>query len=147
MKSVRFSLDTALRWRETQLQQEEERLSRLFSELDQLELRRVENEKAKGSAFKSQLQGGSLPGSDFHALAAYLVGLDVATDRLRADVMQCRQKLEQQQAACIAAKRAVKLLDVLKEKRKKTWQYEIDLALEAAATESHLSRRAGHHRP
>jgi flagellar export protein FliJ len=141
MKSFRFSLDTALHWRETQLQLEDEKLSRLFAELERLQSRKAENEQARRAASKSQLQRGELPGSDYRAFGAYLVGLDFKADLLRAEVTTCSQRIEQQQSACIAARRAVKLLELLKEKQRKLWQREADLALETAATESHLARR------
>jgi flagellar export protein FliJ len=141
LKAFRFNLNAALHWRETQLQLEEEKLSRLLLELEQLQSRCADNERARSTASKSQLESRSHSGSDFAALAAYLVGLDLAADRLRAESNKIQQRVKEQQTSCIAAKRAVKLLDLLKEKRRKTWQHEVDVALETAATESHLARR------
>ena len=142
MKAFHFPLDSVLNWRETQSEREDEKLSRSLAELNRCELLKAKNDEARSTASKSQLQVGGVSGSDFRALGAYLLGLDVSADLLRGEVVKCQHRIQQQQALCLAARRAVKLLDLLKAKRKTAWLHEVDREAENAASENYLGRRA-----
>ena len=142
MKSFRFSLDPALQWRETKSEQEDEKLSRLLAELKRLELLALENEQARITASTSQFEAGHIPGSDVRALGTYLLGLEAQAAVLRGEIAKCKQRIERQQAACLVARRDVKLLDLLKAKQHKAWQYEVNRELETAAADNYLARIA-----
>ena len=142
MKPFHFPLDGVFRWRETQSEREDEKLSRLLAELNRFEVQKAENEQARVTASKSQLQSGDVSGSDFRAFGAYIAGLNMAAALLQTEVVKCTHRVKQQQASCVAARRAVKLLDLLRAKKEKAWQHEAELELETAAADSYLARRA-----
>ena len=142
MKSFKFSLESALRWRKTALLAEQEKLQRVLSDHQRLEADLRAVEAAKRGIVRTQLESPSISGADFRMIASYLVGLKAKHAQLQLAIAQTLQKVQRQRAICLEAERQVELLVTLKDKRQATWQREMDLELESLANDSYLARRA-----
>jgi hypothetical protein len=142
VKSFRFSLESALRWRKAQSAQEEEKLKRLLAEQQRLEAEVRAVEAARRTAAREHLSSPNLLGSEIRMMAAYNAGLQAQSAHLRISLVRTMELVRTQQARCLEAERRVELLESLKTKHHDSWRGEADLELELLAAESYLSRRA-----
>ena len=139
MKSFRFSLDKVLEWRRTQLELEEARYRQQVEALAALDRERARLE-ASGAAAEQQVRAWNpVAGCELEALGTFRLHmkhreLDLA--RPRAD---CLKKLAAQQKAMLEARRRVRLLERLRERRLSEWTHERDRELEELASESYLA--------
>ncbi len=146
MKSFEFPLEKVLELRRQQLKTEEAQFRRHLRELADIDRRRAEFEAA-GAAAEQQVRGWNpLVGRELHALGSFRLHtrqqeLDLARPR-----SECQQRIAAQQKAMLEARRRVRLLERIKERRLTEWQAECDREIEQMASESYLSgwvRRGG----
>ena len=81
MKSFKFSLESALRWRKTILVTEQEKLQRVLADYQRLEADLRAAEAAKRGVVRTQLESPTVSGADFRHIATYLVGLQAKHTR------------------------------------------------------------------
>jgi flagellar export protein FliJ len=139
MARFEFSLERVLRWRAVELAGEEAKLKQLVQE--QLHLQSV---LAQVSSERSKLISslGSMPnlsGDDLRTLTACGLRLRLSAQTLSHKLMNCGRDLAAQRRKYGEAKRRVRLLEELKDRRLQEWKYEEAAMLEELASESFLA--------
>ena len=139
MPQFRFSLEKVLRWRSVELTSQEAKLKALVQE--QLHL---QTQLAEVSAERSKLISslGSMPdlrGDDFRTLTACGLRLRRNAENLAQQLLRCGRDLARQRKSYSEAKRRVRLLEELRDRRLREWKYEEAAQLEELASESFLA--------
>jgi flagellar export protein FliJ len=139
MTRFEFSLERVLRWRSVELAAEEAKLKQLVQE--QLHLQSV---LAQVSAERSTLISslGSMPnlsGDDLRTLTACGLRLRRNAENLAQQLHRCGRDLATQRKKYGEAKRRVRLLEELKDRRLREWKYQQAAQLEELASESFLA--------
>jgi flagellar export protein FliJ len=139
MAQFRFALDKILRWRSIEVANEEAKLQRLIQERNRIDamLNRITGERSGLTRSISGLE--SLQGADFRAMAAYSLRLRQTVEKLKEGRSRIEHGLAAQQKKYADAKRRVRLMEQLKERRIERWKYEEDRQLEIMAAESFLA--------
>jgi hypothetical protein len=138
MKKFEFRLDSALRWRDTQLQIERGKLSALLAEEAKLKasLDTLGSERRSALQCLAQEQLFSL---DLRSLSSYLVGAETRATLLQNQIRKGRQLVAEQQERVVHAERNVKLLLKLRQKRQLEWKAGLEREIEANAEEAWLA--------
>jgi uncharacterized sporulation protein YeaH/YhbH (DUF444 family) len=140
MISFRFPLQKVLAWRQTQLEVEEAKFKRQAATLAELDRARAELEAA-GIKSEVQVRGWSpLVGRDLAALGSYRLHVKMKKTEMGARRAECQEKLAAQQKAMLEARRRLRLLERLKDRRFQEWQSASNRELEGLAAESHLGQ-------
>lgn len=139
MAQFQFSLEKVLRWRSVELTTEEAKLKALVQE--QLHL---QTQLATVSAERSKLISslGTMPdlrGDDLRTLTACGLKLRRNAENLAQQLLRCGRDLAKQRKKYGEAKRRVRLLEELKNRRLQEWKYEESVLLEELASESFLA--------
>jgi DNA-binding SARP family transcriptional activator len=139
MSGFRFPLQRVLSWRETQLSIEETDLERLRFELTTVEkaLEDLESRDTKEIEiiqFAQSLQGGEVAG-----IASARKWVMQERKRLQSRVADCIRGIELKTAALMEARRNVRLMERLKERRHASWTQEENRILEDLAGESAIA--------
>jgi len=139
MAKFEFSLERVLRWRGVELAAEEAKLKKLVQE--QLHLQSL---LAEVSAERSKLISslGSMPnlsGDDLRTLTACGLRLRRSAGELSQQLLKCGRDLAAQRRKYGEAKRRVRLLEELKDRRHQEWKYQESMLLEELASESFLA--------
>lgn len=139
MAQFQFSLEKVLRWRGVELTAEEAKLKALL----QVQLH-LQTQLADVSAERSKLISslGSMPdlrGDDLRTLTACGLRLRRTAETLAQRLLQCGRELTKQRKKYSEAKRRVRLLEELKDRRLREWKYEEAAQLEELASESFLA--------
>jgi flagellar export protein FliJ len=139
MAQFQFSLEKVLRWRGVELTTEEAKLKAML----QVQLH-LQTQLADVSAERSKLISslGSLPdlrGDDLRTLTACGLRLRRTAETLAQHLLQCGRELNKQRKKYSEAKRRVRLLEELKDRRLQEWKYEEAAQLEELASESFLA--------
>jgi|SRR5579872_5038175 len=140
MKKFEFRLQRILNWRAGELRAEQERLSNVVSERQQLETRRSGILEAHDRSQRELFAAGPVTGSDLAALGAYRSHLEkdwTAVERL---ISNCQVRIVAQRVRALEAQRRVRLLEKLQERRHAEWRVEWDREMEAFSSEAFLSR-------
>ena len=136
MQKFRFRLDSVLRLRTLRLSQEQDKLGRFMAEAQRLEKAVAGLEAERTAAIEFVKKEPGTGNTELQALAAYLLGYEGRTEKLKKSLETARLKVAEQRQRVIAADRDERLLLKLKEKRKTEWQAEADHELEILAQES-----------
>jgi hypothetical protein len=138
VKKFEFRLDSALRWRDTQLQVERGKLNALLSD----EARLKQSLETLGSERRSALEclaKEQVFSLDLRSLSSYLVGAEARATLLQEQIRKRGQSLAEQRDRVVQAERNVKLLLKLREKRQLEWKAGVEREIEANAEESWLA--------
>jgi flagellar export protein FliJ len=139
MAQFRFSLERIMRWRAIELAREEAQLQRLIQEQIRLQML-VATLGDERSKLETSLAGlPDLRGQDLRAMAAYDLRLRREIGNVMQAVARCERDLAAQKKKYNQAKQRLRLLEELKERNLKRWQYEQARELEALASESYLA--------
>src|SRR5579872_4459641 len=133
MKAFRFRLDRVLDWRRTELEMEETRLKQLRAALAALDREKAALESTRDDAVKALLERGSVYGSELQLLSGYNAAVKVLCARLDEKRRAGEQAAAAQQQKLLEARRRLRLLENLKDRRLAEWKYETDRQLEADA--------------
>jgi flagellar biosynthesis chaperone FliJ len=140
MTTFTFRLERVLRWRQAKFEMEQFTLSRLAAERARWDRALAELETSRAHAASLLLSSTSLSGKDLEAMVRYkdLVAKQkqIALNR-RAE---CDQKMEQQRARMLQARREFRLLEKLRQVRRAEWEAAVDREFEALAAESYLAQ-------
>jgi len=139
MARFQFSLEKVLRWRNVELTNEEAKLKALVQE--QLHL---QTQLAAVSAERSKLVSSlgvmaDLRGDDLRTLTACSLRLRRNAETLAQRLLRCGRDLAKQRKKYGEAKRRVRLLEELRDRRFKEWKYQEATLLEELASESFLA--------
>ena len=139
MAQFRFSLEKVLRWRSVELTGEEAKLKALVQQ--QLHLQTLLAEvRAERSKLISSL--GTMPdlrGDDLRTLTACGLRLRRNAENLAQQLLRCGRELAKQRKKYSEAKRRVRLLEELKDRRLQEWKYQEAALLDELASESFLA--------
>lgn len=138
MSTFRFPLQRVLSWRETELSIEEAGLERLRAEQRALrseleELTSNEEKELELIQFARSLRGG-----DLASIAGTRKWVAQERQRLQSQIAECIRNIEVKTAALMEARRKVRLLERLKERRRVSWVQDENRALEDLASDSAL---------
>jgi flagellar export protein FliJ len=126
MKRFQFRLGRVLDWRRTELDLEESRLKQLHASIALLERERAELEAAGDHASRALLTQAAVDGTELHALSAYRAALKLQAVRLNQKRRERQADLAAQQQTLLEARRRLRLLENLKERRRVEWSYETE---------------------
>ena len=140
MKRFVFRLESVLRWRRSLFEQEQNRLRGLVAERDAILLRLKEIEELRQRAGQALLEAPALTGGELAALEAYRRRLGLERVRRQQELADCEARIEAHRQRVLEARRRVRLLERLRERRFAEWEAELNRELEALAAESYLAR-------
>lgn len=139
MKAFQFPLQRVLEWRALQMRTEEEKLSTIQNKLAEVMHRENALTAAQLNAEMNLLGRPLVEATEFRALSAFQlrirsekVSLVVARKNLETQIAEQRKRLLKVRKDC-------KILENLKDRRKKAWTYLSDRELENTAAESYIS--------
>lgn len=140
MKAFQFSLERALEWRRAELEQAEARFKQQMAELAAINRNLAEAEAADLDTETEVRAWQPVSGEDLAALGAFRLGMRKQRERLRARRLECERASEARQKQMMEARRRVRLLERLKERRLIEWRAAFDRELEQQACESYLAQ-------
>jgi hypothetical protein len=140
VKRFAFSLESARRWRNAQLVQEEAKYRTLaLSEADVA--KRIEELSSELFAQRKQLaSGGTTDGTELALLHSFGEYVAVSVTRLESERKKLAAQRSDQSKKLIDAKRRVELLVKLKEKESAQWKREFENELQSLADEAFNAR-------
>jgi flagellar protein FliJ len=139
MKAFQFPLQRVLEWRALQMRTEEEKLSTIQNKLAEVLHRENALVVAQLNAEMNLLARQVLDGSEFRALAAFQLRIRNEKVSLIAARKHLETQIAEQRKRLLKARKDCKILENLKERRKKAWTYLSDRELENTAAESYIS--------
>ena len=142
MKAFQFPLQRVLEWRELQMRTEEERLSTIQNRLVEVQHRENELTAARLNAEMNVLGRPLVEATEFRALAAFQLRIRGEKVSLVAARKNLETQIAEQRKRLLKARKDCKILENLKERRKKSWTYLHDRELENTAAESFISNWA-----
>jgi flagellar export protein FliJ len=142
MKTFQFPLQRVLEYRELQMRTEEEKLSTIQNQLAEVLHRENALTAAQLNAEMNLLGRPVVEATEFRALSAFQlrirsekVSLVTARKTLETQIAEQRKRL-------LKARKDCKILQNLKDRRKKAWMYLSDREIENIAAESYISNWA-----
>lgn len=139
MAKFQFSLEKVLRWRSTELTVEEAKLKALVQEQLHLQTQLAEVSAERSTLISSLGTMPDLRGDDLRTLTACGLRMRRTAENLAQQLLRCGRDLAKQRRIYSLAKRRVRLLEELKDRRMQEWKYEEAAALETLASESFLA--------
>jgi flagellar export protein FliJ len=140
VKRFRFPLDPVRRWRGEQARAAEIGLERLLDERS-VRQRALEFLQAGVAAeVAGVLESGTVDAVSLAALDAYRRHTAREGGRIRVEIGQCDQRIEEQRQRVVAARRQVRLLDRLQERHFEKWKAEAAREEEQLASDLFLAR-------
>jgi hypothetical protein len=140
VSAFQFRLQRILDWRRTQLELEEAQYRRQVADLAEIDRKRAEAEAAGEAAERVVRAWNPLGGDDLKALGAFRIHVKNQELELVAPRAVCVQQLDNQHRQVLEARRRLRLLEKLKERRKSEWQAADEKQMEELASESYLAK-------
>ena len=135
MKRFQFPLQPALDWRERLCDAEESRLRSLQNE----ETRLAQERDALERELRVPMQAIEVTGADLHRRAAHTSAVMTKVAHLGAEIIRCQARVEAQKSAWVEARRQVRMLEKLKERRHGEWKATTEREMEALSAETFLA--------
>jgi flagellar export protein FliJ len=139
MARFQFSLEKVLRWRTVELTGEEAKLKAMVQEQLHLQTQLAEVSSERSKLISSLGAIPDLRGDDLRTLTACGLRLRRNAETLAQRLLQCSRELAKQRKKYSEAKRRVRLLEELRDRRLREWKYEEAVLLEELASESFLA--------
>jgi flagellar protein FliJ len=140
MKSFRFPLQRVLEWRQAQLELEESNYRRQMEIVAGLERHVAELEASEVAAERLVRAWNPVNGAELEALGSFRKHVKAQEREMQVPCAEARKRLAAQQQLMLEARRRVRLLEKLKERRLAEWRAAADKELEETASESFLAR-------
>lgn len=140
MKRFRFSLESVLRWRRNRLEQEQLRLQGLLAERATIQQRIRDCESQRRQAEQTVLRAALIQPQELAALEAYRRWLRQQRARLEQAASDCEARIAAQREVVLEARRELRLIEKLKERRLTEWEAEAARELEGLAAETYLAQ-------
>lgn len=138
MARFQFSLEKVLRWRNVELTAEEAKLKALVQEQVHLQTLLAEVSAERSKLISSLGSMPDLRGDDLRTLTACGLRLRRNAEDLAQQLLRCGRDLAKQRKTYSQAKRRVRLLEELRDRRLQEWKYQEAAQLEELASESFL---------
>lgn len=142
MKSFHFSLQRVLEYRALQMREEEEKLSTMQNQLAGVLHRENALTAAQLNAEMNLLAQALVDAAEFRSLSAFQLRIRGEKITLLAARKNLELKVAEQRKRLLKARKDCKILENLKDRRKKAWTYLSDRELENTAAESYISNWA-----
>ena len=141
MRRFQFRLESVLGWRVVELEIEEGRLERLFTERRGWDdrARALEDQRRESAQL---IAAKTLDGQQLAAFTYHRRYLEREAARMAAQRADCEKRIAAQQQRVVEAERKVRLLERLKERRLAEWTLDFNREVEALASETFLSKWA-----
>ncbi len=139
MKAFHFPLQRVLEWRALHMRTEEEKLSSIQNKLAEVLYRDNALVVAQLNAQMNILGQQVMDGSEFRALAAFQLRIRNQRATLLASRRDLESQVAEQRKRLLKARKDCKILENLKERRKRAWTYLSERELENTAAESYIS--------
>jgi flagellar biosynthesis chaperone FliJ len=139
MAQFQFSLEKVLRWRSVELAAEEAKLKALVQEQLHLQTKLAEVSAERSKLISSLASLPNLRGDDLRTLTACGLRMRRGAEDLAQKLLRCGRELAIQRKKYGEAKRRVRLLEELKDRRLQEWKYQESVLLEELASESFLA--------
>ena len=140
MKSFQFRLERVLSWRGTQLSLAEAQAEQLLSGLRTTDEAMTEIVKLRTAAQAIVGRTATVSGAELGALESSRVWAVREEKRLAARKVELQESIEAQNRCVAEARRGVKLVERLKERRHESWKAEADHEIDELAAESAISQ-------
>ena len=142
MKAFQFPLQRVLEYRELQMRTEEEKLSTIQNQLAEALHRENALTAAQLNAEMNLLGRPLVEASEFRALSAFQLRIRSEKVSLLAARKNLEIQIAEQRKRLLKARKDCKVLENLKDRRKKAWTYLSDREIENTAAESYISNWA-----
>jgi flagellar export protein FliJ len=142
VKTFRFPLQRVLAWRAIQMRTEEEKLSALQHKLAAIIAREKALADAELQMERDLTKSPTLTGMDLQRFAAFQLRVRSEHASLKAGRIQCDAQIVEQRTRLLKARKEVRVLEKLREKRFETWTYLNDREVETIAAEAYISKWA-----
>jgi len=142
MKAFRFPLQRVLEYRELQMRTEEEKLSTVQNQLEEVLHRENALTAAQLNAEMNLLGRPVVEATEFRALSAFQLRIRSEKVSLVAARKNLETQIAEQRKRLLKARKDCKILQNLKDRRKKAWTYLSDREIENIAAESYISNWA-----
>lgn len=140
MKRFEFRLAKVRDYRRQQLEVEEAKLEVLLAERKQLDAESARLEREASGTRQSLMVTGSAEAQELIAADRYLRYLAAEAKRQAARMAEWQERAHKQEAAMVAARRRVRLLEKLEAKELRLWTAETDREQENLSAELYLAR-------
>ena len=142
MKSFHFPLQRVLEFREVQMRTEEEKLSTIQNQLAEVMHRENALTAAQLNAEMNLLGRALVEATEFRALSAFQLRIRSEKVSLLAARANLETQIAEQRKRLLKVRKDCKILENLKDRRKKAWTYLSDREIENTAAESYISNWA-----
>jgi len=139
MRSFHFPLQRVLEYREVQMRSEEEKLSTIQNKLAEILHRENALTAAQLNAEMSLLGRPLVEATEFRALSAFQLRIRSEKISLLAARANLETQIAEQRKRLLKVRKDCKILENLKDRRKKAWTYLSDREIENTAAESYIS--------
>jgi flagellar export protein FliJ len=139
MTGFRFSLEKVLDWRRTQLEFEEIQYRRQLAMLAELDHQQAELQESGKSAERQVREWNPVAAGELEALGGFRLHVRRRQQEMAAPRAECRKQLDRQYNLMLEARRRLRLLERLKERKLTEWRAARDKELEELASESYLA--------
>lgn len=139
MKAFKFNLQRVLEWREMQVRAAEEKLNQLQQ---QLTLLKQQEEALRSEYIAAESRVSALPtmnGADMQSLAGFRLSTAKHLKTNQAQQQQYAVLIAEQRERMVKARGDHKVLEKLKEQRRRNWTYLNDREMEDTAAEVFLA--------
>jgi len=140
MTAFRFRLERVLEWRRTQLELAEARFKQQAAALGALDRMRAETEASGIRAEIEVRRQSRVAGRDLEALGHFRLRVKSEETRIAGLRVAAAAEYAVRQKGMLEARRRVRLLERLRERRLAEWEEARDRELEELASESYLAR-------
>jgi flagellar export protein FliJ len=142
MKTFHFPLQRVLEYRALQMRTEEEKLSAIQNQLAEVLHRENALTAAQLTAEMNLLGRSLVEAAEFRALSAFQLRIRSEKISLAAARKTLETQIAEQRKRLLKVRKDCKILENLKDRRKKAWAYLSDREIEDIAAESYISNWA-----
>lgn len=139
MRRFRFRLEAVLRWRRSQFELEQARLHQLLAEREII-LQRIRQLERRRQAEEALLRRAEASGAELAALDQFRQAVRRERAGLEKALLECDRRVAAQRERVLAARRAVQVLEQLRQRRRLAWEAELSKEEETLAAETHLAQ-------
>jgi flagellar export protein FliJ len=140
MNAFRFPLQKVLDWRRTQLELEEVRFRQQSAAMADLDRTRAQLSAAGSTAERQVRVWNPVAGGELAALGSFRLHMRLKETQLAVPMAECRKELGRRESVMLEARRRLRLLERLRERRLAEWCEERDKELDALASEAYLAK-------
>lgn len=147
MQRFNFRLERVLGWKQTVQRLEELKLEQLYADARRIEAARESAAAERAGAAREVATWTGISGTELLALDAWGARLNAEFAKLTRAAAEARVRIEAQRAAVTTARRAVRLLETLRDRRLGEWTAAFNREIDAMAAEYALIRHARDSQP